>query len=174
MLNVAVVAAEAGYRRAIAHDPYLAPAYNALASLLSGLSRNPEAEAVLRSGLQRLPDNGDLHYALALLLAEEKRDADAMAEMLKATQFMPQQPRVFYNLGLMQQRSGNMAAAAASLGKARTLGDADATYALAMLELQQQRPDRALPLMEELAAANPGDQQFAKLRDQLRQSAGTQ
>jgi predicted CXXCH cytochrome family protein len=168
-------AAETEYRRALAHDPYLAPAYNGLASLLSGRQRNPEAESVLRGGLARLPDNGDLRYALALLLAEEKRDPEAIVEMEKAAKLSPSQSRILYNLGLMQQRSGKLDAAAASLRKSGSMGDADATYALAMLHLQQKRPDLALPLIEELTAANPGNQQLAKMRDQLRQAgAGKQ
>jgi len=52
------------------------------------------------------------------------------------------------------------------------LGDAEATYALALLEIKQNRPDRALPLVEELAAANPGNAQLAKMRDDLRRDAG--
>ena len=47
----------------------------------------------------------------------------------------------------------------------------EATYALALLEMKQNRPDRALPLVEQLAAANPGDAQIAKMRDDLRRAA---
>ena len=71
----------------------------------------------------------------------------------------------------MQQRRGDLRAAGAALARARALGDADATYALALLELAQNRPDRALPLVEELAAANPGNAQLAKLRDDVRRAA---
>ena len=77
----------------------------------------------------------------------------------KAAKLMPQRARVFYNLGLMQQQAGDLRGAAASLAKARALGDAEATYALALLELRQNQPARALPLVEELAAANPGNAQ---------------
>jgi predicted CXXCH cytochrome family protein len=164
-------AAEAGYRKAVAMDPYLTPAYSALASLLSGRQRNTEAESVLRSGLQRTPDNADLRYSLALLLAEENRYPEAIAEMEKVTKLTPPRPRAFYNLGLMQQQRGNLRAAAQALGRARELGDAEATHALVLLELRQNRPDRALPLAEELAAAHPENRQFAELRDQARQAA---
>ncbi len=164
--------AEAGYRRVIAMDPYLAPAYSALASVLSGQGKNADAERVLREGIARIPVNGDLHRSLALLLAEEKRDAEAIAEMERAARLLPQNARLFYNLGLMQQRHGDLRAAGAALAKARELGDAEATYALALLEIQQKRPERALPLVEELAAANPGNAQITKMRDDLRRAAG--
>ncbi len=162
--------AEAGYRKVIVADPYLAQAYSTLASLLSGRQRNPEAESVLRSGLQRLPENGELHYSLALLLAEQNRNREAISEMTRASALMPQYSRVFYNLGLMQQRAGDMRAAAAALAQSRALGDQEATYALALLELQQNRPDRALSLIDELASANPGNEQIAKLREQLQRT----
>ena len=163
--------AETGYRRVIAMDPYLPPAYSAMASLLSGQGRNADAERVLREGIARIPGDGDLHRTLALLLAEEKRDAEAITEMERAAKLLPRNARLFYNLGLMQQRAGDLRAAAAALAKARELGDADATYALALLLLQQKQPEKALPLVEELAAADPGNAQIAKMRDEVRRAA---
>jgi Tfp pilus assembly protein PilF len=164
--------AEAEYRSAIAMDPYLAPAYSALASVLSAQRRNADSEGVLRDGLRKVPDNGDLHSALGLLLAEEGRDADAVAQMEQAARLSPSNARIFYNLGLIQQRRGDLRAASVALAKSRALGDAEATYALALLEIKQNRPDHALPLVEELAAANPGNAQLAKMRDDLRREAG--
>lgn len=164
-------AAEAAYRRAIAMDPYLSVAYAALASLLSEGRRNADAEAVLREGIRRAPADAALHASLGLLLAEEQRGAEAVAALAKSTQLAPDRARTFYNLGLLQQRRGDLRAAGAALARARALGDAEATYALALLELAQNRPDRALPLVEELAAANPGNAQLAKLRDDVRRAA---
>jgi Flp pilus assembly protein TadD len=91
--------------------------------------------------------------------------------MERAAKLMPTQARVFYNLGLLQQRRGDLRAAGAALAKAHALGDMEATYALALLEMKQNRADRALPLVEQLAAANPGDAQIAKMRDDLRRAA---
>ena len=164
--------AEIGYRRVVAMDPYLVPGYGALASVLSAQGRNADAERVLRDGLARTPDSGELHRSLGLLLAEEKREGEAIAEMERAAKLLPRNARVFYNLGLMQQHRGDLPAAAVALAKARELGDAEATYALALLEMKRKRPDRALPLIEELAAANPGNAQLAKMRDELKRAAG--
>jgi predicted Zn-dependent protease len=52
-----------------------------------------------------------------------------------------------------------------------TLGDMDATHALALLEITQNRPDRALPLVKELVAANPGNAQFAGMLEQVQKAA---
>ena len=164
-------AAEAAYRRAIVLDPYLAPAYAALATLLSTGGRDPEAEQVLREGVLRVPDSAELHSTLALLLAEEHQDSAALAEMTAAAKVPPPRSRVFYNLGLLQQRMGDLRAAEVSLAKARTLGDMDATHALALLEITQNRPDRALPLVKELVAANPGNAQFAGMLEQVQKAA---
>ncbi len=126
---------------------------------------------MLREGVRRVPDNGELHSSLGLLLAEEKRDAEAAAEMERAAKLAPTQARIWYNLGLLQQRRGDPKSAGSALAKAHALGDTDATYALALLEIKQNRPDRALPLVESLAAANPGNAQIAKMRDDVRRAA---
>jgi predicted CXXCH cytochrome family protein len=159
---------EAGYRRALAMDPYFAPGYTALAGALSNQRRNADAEAVLREGIKRVPKEGSLHYSLGLLLAEEKHDTEAIVELQKAAELTPGQPRILYNLGLLQQQRGELSQAEDALAKARALGNGDATQALASLYLKQGKFALASPLVEELAAANPGDAQLAKMRDQLR------
>ena len=73
----------------------------------------------------------------------------------------------------MQQEHGRLPQAEASLGKARALGDNEAAYALALLYAKQGKRAQALPLAEELARANPGNQDLAKLRDRLRSSPAT-
>jgi len=161
-------AQEAAYRRAMAMDPYFAPAYLALASVLSSERKNADAEGVLRDGLRRLPNEGELHHSMGLLLAEEKRDVDAIAELRKAAELMPRQARVLYNLGLLQQSRGQLYPAEDALSKASALGDREATYALALLYVREKRLDRALPLFEELAAQSPDNSQLLRMRDELR------
>jgi predicted CXXCH cytochrome family protein len=163
-----IAAAEAGYRRALAMDPYFEPAYNALASFLSSQRRNADAERALREGIGRVPANGYLQYSLGLLLAEEKRLPEAIAATEQAAKLLPGEARVLYNLGLMHEQRGQLPQAEAALGKARALGDDEAAYALALLYTRQGKRDQALPLAEELARANPGNQDLAKLRDRLR------
>ncbi len=140
---------------------------------MSEQRRNADAERALRDGIAKVPADGPLHASLGLLLVEEKRDAEAVAALTRSTQLAPERGRTFYNLGLLQQQRGDLRAAAAALTKASTLGDADATYALALLEIRQNRPDRALPLVEQLVVANPGNAQMIKMRDDLRRVAVT-
>jgi predicted CXXCH cytochrome family protein len=163
-----LAAEEAGYRRVLAMDPYFAPAYTALASALSNEHRNPDAERVLREGLRRLPESGDLYYFLGLLLGEEQRVQEAVPLMRKAAERLPERARVFYNLGLLEQSGGQLQPAEQALARAHALGDPDATYALALLYVRENQPRRALPLLEELAAANPDNVQLLQLRDEMR------
>jgi tetratricopeptide (TPR) repeat protein len=149
-------------------DLYLAPAYAALASALSSQRRNADAEAALRDGLKRLRRRRQPPLFARLLLAEDKRDAEAIAELERATKLLPGQARIFYNLGLLQQQRGELRPAEDALVRARALGDSEATNALALLYLKQSKLAQALPLVEELAAANPNDTQLVKMRDQLR------
>ncbi len=163
-----VPAAEGSYRRAIAMDPYLEPAYSALASFLSAQGRNADAERTLRDGLARLPDDGHLHYSLGLLLAEEKRMPEAITAATKAGTLLPNDARIFYNLGLMLQRQGQLPAAEAALAKARALGDMDATYALALLYVKQGKAALALPLADDLVRSNRASTEYTRMRDELR------
>src|SRR5207244_8397301 len=60
------------------------PARLNLARLLNELGRNPDAEHVLRDGIARVPDEGELHYSLGLLLGEEERLPEAAAALGRA------------------------------------------------------------------------------------------
>jgi predicted CXXCH cytochrome family protein len=164
-------AAEAGYRRALTMDPYLEPAWSALASFLSAAGRNAEAERVLRDGLARIPDDGRLRYSLGLLLAEEERLPEAIAETRKAATLLRADGRVAYNLGLMLQKAGQLPQAEVALAQARALGENDATYALALLYARQGKRAQALPLAEALVQSNVGNPEYTRLRDELRGAA---
>src|SRR3990172_10289960 len=65
--------AEAEYLTALRMDPYFGPARANLVTLYNSMSRNADAERVLREGIKRTPNEGELYYSLGLLLAEEKR-----------------------------------------------------------------------------------------------------
>ena len=59
--------AEAAYRRAIALNRQLLPAYLNLADLMRGQSRDDEARERLTLALQQVPENGAALHALGLL-----------------------------------------------------------------------------------------------------------
>ncbi len=136
--------AEAEYRAALALDPRFTPARFNLANLLNALERNPEAETVLRQGIDYAPDETELHYSLGLLLAEEGRLAEAVESLARAA-VPTARARVHYNYGLALQQAGRLDQAEAALRAARRRDDRDpdVVLALARLLMDQQRWDEA-------------------------------
>ena len=89
--------AEREYRTALTLDPWFTPARFNLANLLNGRGRNPEAETVLRDGLEHAPDEGELHYSLGLLLAEDDRLQEAADSLGRAAALVPARARIRFN-----------------------------------------------------------------------------
>ena len=133
-------AAEAEYRAALALDPRFTPVRFNLANLLNEEGRNPEAEKVLRRGLEYAPGEPELHYSLGLLLAEEGR-LDEAVESLTEAAVPSARARVHYNYGLALQLAGRLDEAEAALRDARRRDDRDpdVVLALARLLMDQQR-----------------------------------
>jgi len=78
-----VEAAEAAYRRLLAADPKNTPANAGLAHLLIERKQYPEAERVLRAGLQKSPDDPALNAQLAAVLAaQDKAEALPLLQRL--------------------------------------------------------------------------------------------
>ena len=133
--------AEAEYRTALTLDPWFTPARFNLANLLNQQGRNQEAETVLREGLERVPDEGELHYSLGLILAEEGRLEESVASLGRAAALISNRARVRYNYGLALQQAGRLAEAETALLEARAVdaSDPDTLLALARLLMDQQR-----------------------------------
>ncbi len=70
-------AAEARLRRALEADPFLVIAYRLLGEVLVRSGRFEEGFEVYRQGLERAPDDAELHARLGLLLAERGGGAEA-------------------------------------------------------------------------------------------------
>ena len=88
--------AAASFRRALALDPTWIPAYLALADLQSRQREESEAEALLGTGLERLPDNAELQHALGLSLIRQQRHAEAVPRLGRAAMAAPQVARFGY------------------------------------------------------------------------------
>jgi tetratricopeptide (TPR) repeat protein len=179
-LNLAVVhgltgrddLAEAHYLKALAIDPGFTPSRAHLPQSSSARSRHADAERVLREGLQRLPQLGELQYSLGLLLAEEQRLPEAVQALAKAAQLLPQRARVQYNYGLALQRLGQAKPAEAALLQAQRIDPADPAvpYALAVLYAQAGQRNKAMAAAERLQQLRPGDPQVAQMLQRLRHS----
>jgi tetratricopeptide (TPR) repeat protein len=85
-------AAEAAYRRVLAEDPKSAAANAGLAHILIARKQFPEAEALLRTALEKLPDDPVLSAQLAAVLAAQDK-AEALPLLQKLHDRPPQQRR---------------------------------------------------------------------------------
>ena len=149
--------AEREYRTALTLDPWFTPARFNLANLLNGRGRNPEAETVLRDGLQHAPDEGELHYSLGLLLAEDDRLQEAADSLGRAAALVPARARIRFNYGLALQQLGRLDEAETAFVEARNLdaGDPDILVALTRLLMDQQRWSAARDTATELVRLLP-------------------
>jgi len=156
-------AALRAYRRAIELDPWFLPARFNAANLLNGLGRNDEAEAILRAGLELVPDEGELAYSLALLLAEEERFDEAARLFADAIRAFPRRARARYNRALVLRELDRDAEAERELLEARALDpdDPDVLHALILLYGDQDAWKLALPHARELVRLLP-DAPFAR------------
>jgi predicted CXXCH cytochrome family protein len=85
--------AEAAYRQAMRLAPDFAPGYANLADLYRGMGRDEQGEAVLRAGIEALPDDASLAHALGLLLVREKRLPEALGYLEIASAKAPENAR---------------------------------------------------------------------------------
>ena len=150
--------------------PDFTPARLNLSRLLNALGRNADAELVLKDGLARVPDQGELEYSLGLLLAEEEHLPEAVVALGRAADLMPERARVRYNQALALQQLGRRADAEKAFVKAQALdpGDPAIAYALTILYVQDSDWSRASAAAEKLAALSPGDPQVQALIDRIR------
>ena len=141
-----------------------------LAWIYLALGRNADAELVLKDGLARVPDQGELEYSLGLLLAEESHLPEAVVALGRAADLMPERARVRYNQALALQQLGRRADAEKAFVKAQALdpGDPAIAYALTILYVQDSDWSRASAAAEKLAALSPGDPQVQALIDRIR------
>jgi len=170
--------AEESYRTALLLDPQFAPAYINLAMLYDSQGKKDEAEKLFRKVIELEPKMADAYYSLGLLVAEnEDRLAEAAKLLAQAAELAPQNARIHYNLGLALQRQQNYEAAESQLKRAFELvpeGTTDALdylRALAILNVQQGRWQKALHCAEELVRRRPGDGELQQFLAQVRQQA---
>lgn len=162
--------AEQAYKTALRLDEGFLPARFNLANLYNRIGRNRDAERVLREGLERFPDQGELHYSLGLLLAEEKRLKEAAESLGRAAALMPERPRVHYNHGLSLQKIGRFDEAETAMLKAHQLSpdDPGILQALAIFYMQRRQWDRALIYAERLVLLYPNVPGPRQLLNQIR------
>lgn len=128
-----LAAAETAYQRAMRIQPSFIPPYVNLADVYRAQARDGDGERVLRTALERAPDNPDVHQALGLLLVRQRRLADAVAALGKAAELAPSNPHYAYVYAIALDSSGQTAKAISVLeaGQRRFSGDRQILSALA-------------------------------------------
>ena len=76
------------------------PAWANLADLMRMQGREADAEAALREGLARAPEDATLHHALGLSLVRQKKNDEALKELKRATELAPGNARFAYVYGV--------------------------------------------------------------------------
>jgi predicted CXXCH cytochrome family protein len=149
--------AEYYYRLALKIDDLFLPAVMNLAVLLSGQSRNQEAEQLLRGAATAYPEDANVAYSLGLLLVEMQQPEAGLAYLRQAAELDPRGARVRYNLGLLLQQLGRLDEAEAALAAALAIEptNLDFLYALADHLARRGRVDAALGVVERMIAAHP-------------------
>jgi tetratricopeptide (TPR) repeat protein len=163
--------AELDYQTALRLDPAFIPARINLAMLYNEQCKKAEAEREYRRVIEHEPKLAEAYYSLGLLIAENpQRLAEATDLLTRATELAPQNSRMHYNRGLALQNLGRIDEAERALLAAGKLAPqaVDYLYALAILNIQQKRWDRAGQFVDELRRLAPGNPQWRELSDHVR------
>jgi predicted CXXCH cytochrome family protein len=89
------------YRLAIAQDPQMNMARLNYAQLLAAGQRHDEAAKLLREGLPKSVNPGELHFALGLLAGQRQQWDEAARELQAAAALLPDDQRIRRNLGIV-------------------------------------------------------------------------
>ncbi len=112
-----------------------------------------------RQGLALAPDDARGRYFLALVEERLGRINDAVTDLRRVTELDAGYAPAHWRLGLWLLDAGDIDGARRSIERAlaRTPGDRAATLALARVELQAPRPERAAELIEKHLGGEPED-----------------
>jgi predicted CXXCH cytochrome family protein len=148
---------EQSYLTGISLNPYFVPAYVNLADLYRAFERAADGEAVLRSGLERLPEMASLHHVLGLSLVRQGRMTEALAELEQAAKSDSAIPRfaLAYALAIDAQGRSNEAIAYLEDALVRFNNDPSLLATLANIYQRQGDPQKARELAERAQATTP-------------------
>ena len=164
-------AARRAYESALRVGPWFVPGYANLADLLRLQGRDAEGEAVLRAGLESVPESPALHHALGLLLVREKRVDEALVELRRAEELAPADPQISYVLAIGLHSTGKTEEALALLRRAHERSPAAQSLLVALTTINRDRGalEEALSWARKLAEAAPGDPRVGRLGVELEQ-----
>ncbi len=162
-------AARQEYEAAIRLNPAFAPAYVNLADLRRAQRREPDAESILRDGLEHAPRDAALHHALGLALVRQGRIGEALPELRLAHQSAPDLSRYAYVLAVALESNGCREEAIELLRRVCLAhpSDADSLAALAVFCRDAGRLDDAIAHARQLTALRPDDVEARELVRQI-------
>lgn len=148
--------AEAAYRRLLAGDPKLVDANSGLAHVLIVRKQYPEAEALLRSALQQVPDNPVLTAQLATVLAAQN-DAEALPLLEKLHVAHPGDQAITRMLAQVSAEAGDAAGSDTLYVSLLAFSPNDATLLVAHGQnlIRQLKFADAITVFQKAAEADP-------------------
>ena len=150
--------AETAYRRAVALDPTFVPAVINLADLLAAQEREDESAAILRQGLSKTPESGDIEHALGLAAIRRRDMSAALTHLERAARLRQDVARYAYVHAVALHDSGDPARALRLLEQAveRHPADTDILEALVAWSLERGDETGARRWRARLAPATGG------------------
>jgi Flp pilus assembly protein TadD len=154
-------------------SPSHVQAYINLADLYRLQNREEEGEQLLRDGLARLPEAGELHHALGLLLARTERLEEALKSLGRAAELRSDNVRFGYVYGIGLHSAGDVAGSLAALDRThrRHPNDPDVLLALATIHRDAGNPAMALNYARHLLELDPQHGRVLQLVRQLESRA---
>lgn len=164
-----VADAESLLEATLRRHPQHTPAYVNLADLYRALGREPEAERLLRHGIDAGADVPPLHHALGLSLARSGRIAEAVTQLGLAASLAPRNARFTYAHAVALHSSGQVEEAIRTLEEARGTHptDRDVLIALTTFHRDAGNLEAARRYARDLAIAYPDDEGARQLLQSL-------
>ena len=125
-------------QRAVETAQVCSPEHALLASVLRGLERTEEAEAVLDNAVTLGPGTADAYDGLAFVAQSLGQHSRAHTLYLRATELAPSEARFQYNLACSERSLGNLEAAAVACDRAIAIDAAQYPSYLLRSELRVQ------------------------------------
>ena len=158
------------YEESTKMDTLLHIARENLARVYNSMGKNDEAIEQLNIILSLQPDHEQANYSLGLIYAENERDlAKSIAFLTRTTEINPLNERAHYNLALAYIHHKETAMAEQAYLKGIKMIDSSfiLRQGLAILYIQNNNKEKALPLLSQLEKIRPGDPQLEQLRKSL-------
>ena len=161
--------AMAAYRTAMRLEPSFVAAYVNLADLYRFQGNEGEAEAVLRRALDTVPDAASAHHALGLLLARQRRLEEAVESLARAAALRPENIRYgyVYGIALNSAGRGDLAVDVLESLQQHRPTDRDLLFALATINRDRGKRERAVHYAKLLFMAYPRDPTVRQLLNEL-------